>query len=342
MGKSSKEALVITDLHLRDDIHPKYLDKQIETLLRLISQKKYDYILILGDIFEFRTSKSIVLLKFKEFLQSIPQGKVIILRGNHDTVYKTDTTLSIQSLFDSYAKIITDVEDIKIHHTVCRFIPHFESDYKLEEHIKSAKNVIFGHFGFNGAVGSLGHRYTSGLPKSLFKVPTFLGHIHKARKYDNIHVIGTQYTTNFGEANQKKYFYEMTFHNNGSFDAYKKEITFGIKHISASLNTLKQIYNKYANGDFFKLIRVKVDNLHTFNEDVIREQLEKNYKYDVLDVRFDDIINKHSSRFATDKKLFQLNEGIMQEYIEQNETDFSKDELEKILKEIYEDNETDC
>lgn len=336
MPKNYKEAVIITDLHLRDDIHPKYLDAQLATLKRIVTSKKYDCVLILGDIFEHRTSKSIVLIKFYEFLKSIKTGRIIILRGNHDTVSKTNTTETILSMYDNVAEIVDDVSDISIFKTPCTFIPHFEDDQILAKAVSKTKNLVFGHFGIHGMVTNGGYVYESVLKPSDFNNRGILGHIHAHKIYENkVHIVGNQYTVNFGEANQEKYYYELKFYNNGEVDIFPKKVKFGIKHLNVNMENIHKIYKKFNIKDFFTLLRVNIDELDMFKEREIRNELNKKYHYDLLDLRFDNILDKNSSKFYTNKKLFSINEGILEDYIQQNESTFSKNELRKTLTEIY-------
>jgi len=336
MRKSHKNGVIITDLHLRDDIHPEYLEKQIETLTTIVTSKKFDYILILGDIFEHRTSKSIVLLKFYEFLQSLKAERVIILRGNHDTVTKTDTTNSVLELFNNVAEVVADIKDIRLHHTDCTFIPHFEDEGIIANALKTAQNIVFGHFGIKGIHSTNGYAYDSFITTDHFPGKAYLGHIHKHQIHkDKVHVIGTQYTVNFGEANQDKFYYELRFNNDGSVDEYPKRLKHGIKHLNVHMHTLDKIYNQFNFGKFFTMLRVNLDELDTFKEKKLRQKLKEKYKYDVLDLRFDNILDKSSSSFTTNKKMFTINEGILNTYIEESTSIFTDDELKDALKKIY-------
>lgn len=333
--RNYREALVIGDLHFRDDIAPGYLNIQAETILRLTQQKHYDYVIFMGDVLEHRNSKSTVLLKFYELLASIKAGEIIIIRGNHDTVSKTNTTDTVLSVFRDRATIIADITTLKLFHTVVDFVPHFEDEKIIKNFVKKRSNVVFGHWGIDGIANSKGFTYESKVKRTDFNNLVFLGHLHTHSIKDNVHVIGTPYSTNYSEANQHKYYYEMRFESNGTVTPYPKKMKFGIKHISAFMGNIDNLYRQYEPQAFYTLLRMNMDDLDEFKERELREKIQKKYKYNILDIRFDNLLSKHSSRFHTNAKLFNINDGILEEYIEQNSTIFEKDELRSMLKEIH-------
>ena len=57
------KALVIGDIHLRDDVAPGYLESQYETVLRICDKENPDQVIFLGDIFHYRKPTPKVLLK---------------------------------------------------------------------------------------------------------------------------------------------------------------------------------------------------------------------------------------------------------------------------------------
>ena len=56
MSKTTR-AVLLTDLHLRSDYIPGYLDSQMETLTKLVNYKKTDAVIINGDIFHKRNPR---------------------------------------------------------------------------------------------------------------------------------------------------------------------------------------------------------------------------------------------------------------------------------------------
>ena len=51
MSKPAK-VVILTDLHLRADYFPGFLDAQVETLLHLANRKPCSHVVINGDVFE--------------------------------------------------------------------------------------------------------------------------------------------------------------------------------------------------------------------------------------------------------------------------------------------------
>lgn len=335
-----KHVLVLGDLHLRADIFPGYMEKQIETINKIVKSKSFDKIILLGDIFEHRTTKSIVLVKFYEWLESLKQ-EVIIIRGNHDTCFKSDKTDSILKVFSKVATIVYDRMDYKIHKTVCTFIPHFESESIIKKHLKTTQKVTFGHFGFKNAMSSLGYKTESDIYQAELKGLTFLGHIHKNMSYGKdkrINIVGTPYTTNYGESGQEKFYYELFFNEDGSVDYYKNKVEFGIKHISTSLDGIDKCYKNINPNSYFIFLRIKIDNLDKFKEEELKESLAKKYKFDVLDIKFDDMFEKASSNYSVNTDIFQLNDAILLDYVEKSDTILPREKLLGFLKRIKNDN----
>ena len=186
------QLLILTDTHLRSDYIPGFLDKQVETLTRLVNKKPPDGVIINGDIFHKRNPRGEELLAFGRLLDSFNCKDIFVNTGNHDRIKKDGSSYTTLSLFSDKARIITESETINIGGVNFDFIPHYEDESKIVEAVKKAKNHVFGHFGFEGCVSNGTYLYESKLKRWHFPKDklTFLGHIHKPKIYDNrIHVL---------------------------------------------------------------------------------------------------------------------------------------------------------
>ena len=168
MSKPAK-VVILTDLHLRADYFPGFLDAQVETLLHLANRKPCSHVVINGDVFERRNPRSEELLAFGYLLDNIDCKNIIVNRGNHDTLRKDGTSDTILSLFSEKAHIVKDTVS--------------NGAYAYEARVKRW------HF-----------------KKKPF---AFLGHIHKPKIYDNVVILGTAYSNTFGEANAQKFVHEL-------------------------------------------------------------------------------------------------------------------------------------
>lgn len=326
--------IILTDLHLRSDSLPGFLDAQIKTLHKLVSKRYYDYLVINGDIFERRNPRGEELLAFKEFLKSVKVGKIIINRGNHDTIRKDGTSDTTLDLFSEYATIVKDTQTIRLGSVDFDFIPHYEDERKLVKDIQATNNPIFGHFGFQGCVSNGAYEYESVVKRKHFKDKlAFLGHIHKPRQYGNVYVLGTQYSNSFGEANAQKYIHEL-FIRNGEVEINKKPIDFGIRHIVGGLGDIDNLNGRFKFGSFFTILRVKLDKLDSYAETKIKEDLIGKYGVSHLEISFDDVLPKHTSSYQANQKVFTIDDSIIMNYLNERDSIFDMKDLLDALDEI--------
>jgi len=151
------------------DLHINILSKVLKTFeytkatlnnfKELCIKEKADYALILGDLFDFKTTTSTEgLINISKSIDELAEiCNVIILVGNHDRASKTDDSLSIPKLFhnkknitvvDNYSSLSFD--DYNLH-----FVSYFDDetlvniikDIKID---KKKKNILFSHFAMNG------------------------------------------------------------------------------------------------------------------------------------------------------------------------------------------------
>ena len=321
---------LLTDIHLRSDYIPGFLDKQIETLIKLVNTKPPDSVVISGDIFHRRNPRGTELLAFGNLLDSLKCKDIYVLRGNHDTIRKDGSSDSTLSLFADKARIICDTETINIAGVNFDFIPHYESEEKIVEEVKKAKNHVFGHFGFEGCVSNGEYLYESKLRRWHFpkKKYTFLGHIHKPKVYDDrIHVLGTQYSNSFGEANSSKYLHSLVIRKDKTVQVVRTPIKYGIKHIACTLDELDGIAKKVNFENYFIVLRLKIDRLDEYVERQLHDKIIKDYNVDYLDISFEDILPKFVSDYTPDKKLFSLDSSVINDYIDSKDSIFEKEEL---------------
>ena len=80
------------------------------------------------------------------------------------------------------------------------YIPHYENQETIKKALDEVPEgyFVFGHFGYRGCLNSAGDADFS-LRLSDFRNPSLLGHIHRHVQKDNVTILGTPYTTNFGE-----------------------------------------------------------------------------------------------------------------------------------------------
>ena len=328
--------VVLTDLHLRADYMPGYLEAQIDTLTKLVNKKPPDSVVINGDIFHRRNPRGAELLAFRRLLEGFHTHKIYINRGNHDTIAKDGSSDTTLSLYSDIATVIQDTTTIHIGSADFDFIPHYEDEEKIISAIKGTSGHIFGHFGFQGCVSNGSYQYESVVKRSHFgkKRFVFLGHIHKPKIYGkNIFVLGTQYSTSFGEANAQKYVHELIIRD-GDVEVVRKPINFGIRHVSSSLSTLEDSAKRFNFGSFFTVLRIKMDVLDEGTEKELKEALLKKYAVKHLEIVFGDVLPKYEASHINYDSILSISDEVVEEYIQNSSTIFSKQELLSALEEI--------
>tara|TARA_R110000824_G_scaffold54689_4_gene151031 strand:- start:18304 stop:19320 length:1017 start_codon:yes stop_codon:yes gene_type:complete len=331
--------VVISDIHLRSDYVPGFLDAQIKTLTRLVNRKPPDSVVIGGDIFHKRNPSGDELLAFDTILESFDCKNIYVLRGNHDTIHKDGTSETTLSLFKNRATIISDTETHRIGSASFDFVPHYEDEKKIVSEVKKCKNHVFGHFGFDGCIANGNYAYSTVLRKWHFpkKKLSFLGHIHKPKKYDNVYVIGTPYSNSYGESNAIKMSMELLIRD-GEIEVIRKPIDFGIRHVACTVDELAAANKKFKFDSFFTMLRVKLDRLDEYVERQLHDKLVNDYKIDHLELSFEDILPKFGSSYAPDTKLISLDDKVIEDYLDSRDSIFSKKELLEALHLIRDEN----
>jgi len=328
------KTLVIGDLHF-DNKPMGMLDAQKEAVVQICKENKgCDKVIFLGDLMMHRSPRPSVLLALKSMLDEVSKTKkVYILRGNHDSVTKADDGLTSLSLFESpRVKVITQTWfDNK---NKWMFIPHYEDEEKIKNYLANAPKgyTIFGHFGYYGVLNSAGDADFS-LALSDFRNPTILGHIHKEGRNGSVTVIGTPYSTNFGEAGKDCYYGILT----GS-SLEKVPCKWGPRHLVVDYDNVEDNLdwiNKDSHPAEYTLLRV---NINTIDEDQDRiADLCDQIKVGSLEVKYKPLLDD-KEEFETDGRVFTtaLNDELIDHYINCSKTKINKEDLLSGLKLIHE------
>jgi len=327
--------VLLTDLHLRSDYFPGFMEEQVKTLTRLVNRKPPSSVFIAGDIFHRRNPKGDELLAFRNLLQAFKVKNIYILRGNHDTVAKDDSTETTLSLFSDVAKVITETETVRVGGVNFDFIPHYEDEGRIVDGLLKTKNPVVGHFGFDGCLWHHStYPYKSKILKSHFKDRlAFLGHIHKPVRHKNVYIMGTQYSNSFGEANARKYVHELIIRD-GNIEVIKKLVRFGPKHIACTPDQLAKMNRKFRFEKYFTILRLKLDKLDSYYENKLKEDVLARYKVKHLELCFDDILPKFESDYSPEGDVFALDNTIIDKYIDDSNSVFTRKDLLSALDEI--------
>ena len=313
--------LLITDLHLA---HKPLglLEAQKKCILRIFEEEAPDEVIIMGDLVMVRRPRPVVLDALNDIIKTIKaKSSLTILRGNHDSDNRSDDGLTILSLFeDVNVKVITQTwHDHKNKRT---FIPHYEDEEKIKKDLLEVPRgyTAFGHFGYCGSLNSAGDNDFS-LSLSDFSNPTFLGHIHRYHKEGSITILGTPYSTNFGESDKKNY-YAILEDNKATY----KQILHGPRYLSVDNSDLMQRLDEINDENYFTSLRVNLSAGET-------QPTEDNLNVEYLDVKFKPAFDEESlSEYRPQRDLFTLNEVILEDYIDGANTDLPKDQIMRGLR----------
>ncbi len=328
------QTLVIGDLHF-DNKPMGMLDAQKEAIIKICKENPdCKRVIFLGDLMMHRNPRPSVLLALKEVIDVVSKDKAVyILRGNHDSVTKADDGITALSLFESPSvRVVT--QTWYDHKNKYAFIPHYEDEQKIKDDLNNAPEgyTVFGHFGYYGVLNSAGDADFS-LSLSDFKNPTILGHIHKEGRNGNVTVLGTPYSTNFGEAG-KDCFYGIL----GEDGLEKIPSLWGPRHLVVDYDNVEDNLdwiNKDNDPAEFTLLRI---NISTIDEDQDRiADLCDKLTVGSLEIKYKPLLDE-KEEFETDGRVFTtaLNDDLIDHYINSSKTKINKDDLLSGLKLIHE------
>ena len=298
------KTLLITDLHFTDK-PVGLLAAQKDCILSILRTENYDDTIIMGDLMMNRKPSPSVLLALKEVVDlAASNGEVTIIRGNHDSETKADDGVTALSMLDYHAKVVT--QTWYDHTTKRAFIPHYEDDDRIKMDLASVPTgyTVFGHFGYRGALNSAGDGDFD-LRLSDFRNTSFLGHVHGFVQKKNVTVLGTPYTTNFGEVNKQSY-YAILEGTRVTF----KPLTHGPRHLIYAAKDLESNLEHINDPNWYTLLRVTVGADHY---PIPYDKLKVAH----MDVKYNPIFNEEElSSYEPDRDLFSINEMIIEDYID--------------------------
>ena len=211
---NKNKAIIGTDFHVR----PSELDKAkrlLDFVLEQLKEKQPEYYINLGDTFHTKNLTYISAKKlYKEFLIEVANMgiKIIHLVGNHDYANPYYTAHSLDE-FEHLHENITIVDDYLVLGDNV-FINYCREKERFAGFLEKAGNVkrIFAHMDMNGMTPGSGWEEISPFfdPEYFENYEQVIsGHIHlaqekKLKSGTEIVIVGSGYTTDFGETDQKK------------------------------------------------------------------------------------------------------------------------------------------
>jgi len=323
------KSLIVGDIHLRDYKNNKdYLDCQVSSVLQMLDNNQSEIVIFLGDIFHFRKPSAREILAFKSILDFLRHRYVHILRGNHDSETKGDDGITTLNVFKRYNAVTVHDQGSRDNETRFTFIPHYENQRIIEKILSDVPkdDIVLGHFGYKGAYNSQGD-YDSEVHLSSFKNRTILGHVHQFKHASNlVTTLGTPFSTEYNEAGNR--------HFVALVDDYTREIEYvpvdyGIRHLKLDYSELARNEELINDPNRFTYLRVYFNELTDFNALSLRKEIFSNYNVRWVDVKFHPLVDteKSVSTFNTAKKVFTIDDNLIERYVDENTTDIPREDL---------------
>mgnify|MGYP003651181344 CR=1 FL=1 len=310
------KTLLLTDLHLS---HKPLglLEAQKECILKIFEEENPDEVIIMGDLVMVRRPPPLVLSVLHTIIKTIEQKcSVVLLRGNHDSDNRSDDGLTILSLFESpNVKVVTQLaHDYDKQRT---YIPHYEDQNRIKAILSTIpkNHSVFGHFGYAGCLNSCGDAdFSIGLDN--FNTSTYLGHIHRFRQDGKVTILGTPYSTNFGESGKENYYAILDGKDVNYFP-----ITHGPRYLMVERNEVDDRLEEINDANYFTILRV---NLSPGDTDPPYDAIN----VDHMEVKFRPAFDEERlSEFTPSRDLFSLNEVILEDYIDSANTELPKEKI---------------
>lgn len=327
--------LVIGDLHFNHTPRG-MLEAQERTIKNLVEigvgKHHCDKVIFLGDLMMHRSPRPPVLLALKRLMDWITEKKgldVYILRGNHDSYNKSDDGVTALTLLENdKVKVFTETYHDKENNWL--FIPHYEDESKIEFALGNAHptTLVFGHFGYVGSLNSAGDA-DFGIQLDAFQSRTILGHIHKHTEDGRVTVLGTPYSTNFGEAGKDCYYGVITAKG---FKTHP--INFGIRHLVVDYDRVKDNIDWLNNPHWFTMLRINVNSLE---EDSTVAWTADGLDVASYEIKYVPLLDEKDIFDPTPGVVsLQVNDDLIEQYLNASNTKINKEVLRDGLKLIHE------
>jgi DNA repair exonuclease SbcCD nuclease subunit len=336
---------LITDTHLgaRND-NPYYADyfyKFFDTIFfPYIKKHNINTIIHLGDIVDRRKFINFKTLQDfrKKFVDRIKDMDVHIIVGNHDTYYKNTNEINAPRELINHFNIYDNPIKINIGGMDMLILPWVNSTNEEKTVMmleQETADIVLGHLAIKGFEMNNGYMSDVGLERHMFRrfEKVLTGHFHKKVDDGQIYYLGSPYEFMWSDYNCPKGFHIL--------DTETREV----KRIKNPLTIHHKInyndeLNDYSNYDysqckdkFVKLIVDKKKDYYLFDK-FIDDMYKKTNVYDLKII--EDYSDLDASTVADD--IVEKSEDtptLLENYIDQIETELDKNKLKTLLKSLY-------
>jgi hypothetical protein len=261
-----------------------------------------------------------------------------VLRGNHDSQNRNDDGLTaLETLCYPGSKVRLVQQTVVDTDLNFLLIPHYEDEETIKEHLSRGSDeltIAFGHFSY--CPDHLGIRgFDSDLKLEDFKCRTILGHIHKYVEDKHVTILGTPWSTNYGEADNEHFVgvMEETTHGWGPLNKFK--VTCGPRFYEAPYNALDAMADEISDPKYFTLLRVTLDKFSDDPPSLLRGDILNKFKVAHVDLKFqpiyDDTLNDRLSGYDPNVPLTVIDADIIKKYIAEQSSTIPHELLENGL-----------
>ena len=338
MGRTDK-TLVVGDLHFNHTPNG-LLEAQKKTTIRILREgleRGCRNVIFLGDLMMHRRPTPSVMLALKEITDYCAEHYYAtwILRGNHDSENRNDDGVTALSLLETAPNVKVITQYYEAPTVPFTFIPHYEDEEVIKSCLGKARDgdLVFGHFGYHGCLNSTGDA-DFGLPISVFRNRTVLGHLHKHGGEDNVSVLGTPYSTNFGEAGKDCWY--GIIEEDLSLQFFP--IDFGVRHLVVDYSKINDNLDWINDQQYFTMLRINVHSVYDADEGMAELVEKLNVAgVEVKYVPFTDDRDEFTPEGGS--VSLEVTDDLIESYINNTPTKINKEMLLEGLKLIHEHQE---
>jgi DNA repair exonuclease SbcCD nuclease subunit len=314
MGKT----VVIGDLHFGIKMaDERFLGYQIEEWKKFINGyclvNDVNQLIILGDFFDNRNYLSVKMLDTVRTQIFKYDMDIVLLVGNHDTLYRnTNAVSSPRLIFGTHdnIQIIDTVKEMYIDDVKCLMLPWINKE-NYNKSIAAVKKTeaeyCFAHLALNEFEMTSGIKCTTGLNASLFKKfkGVFTGHFHLVQDVGNIHYLGSFYQTTWTDCGDQKRIYVVE----DGFELSPVPITrqiFKKIYLTKEEPITQEIIDSVADC----YVKVYLSYKMTAKEDkLLSKLLDCAINVDVIDLR---LLLEEDGRDVTEEDFLEIFNGFME------------------------------
>jgi DNA repair exonuclease SbcCD nuclease subunit len=337
---------IITDQHFGArsdsqaflDFYEKFYDN---TFFPTLEENEIDTVLILGDTFDRRKYINFYSLSRakKMFFNKLAEKDidVIMIAGNHDTMYKnTNEVNSPELLLKEYKniQIIDEAVTLDVHGTEVCFVPWIctdNFDHSMQTMKDTSAEICMGHFEIAGFAMYRGMQSNEGFTADTFKKfdMVFSGHYHHRSNDGHIYYLGNPYELTWQDYNDPRGFHLFDL-NDRSLEFIQNPYTMFARLEYDDAGVLEDLDTLDLQGKYVKLVVVNKTDYYKFDKYV-----QKLYTKGCAEIKIvEDLSEFNEGEVSSDINLEDTLD-VLSNYIDSIQTDADKEKIKTFMRTLY-------